>query len=55
LEDGDFETLAGFLIYKFGRIPDADESILLNGYTFTILKKIKTNLILVKVQNKEEE
>jgi len=55
IEDGDFETLAGYLIYKFGRIPDAEDSVLLNGYKFTIMKKIKTNLVLVKIENVELE
>jgi CBS domain containing-hemolysin-like protein len=55
IEDGDFETLAGYLIYKFSRIPDAEDSILLNSYKFTILKKIKTNLVLVKIENIKTE
>jgi CBS domain containing-hemolysin-like protein len=49
-EDSNFETLAGYLIYKFGKIPEVNDSMVVNQYEFTIMKKIKASLILVKIQ-----
>jgi len=36
IEKGDFETLGGFLIEKFGRIPQVDEKIEVQGILFFI-------------------
>ena len=36
-----YETLAGYLILKFGRIPNINEKISFDDYEFTILKKNK--------------
>ena len=49
-EEGSFETLAGFLISKFGNIPEVDQSLIFEDYEFTILKKIKTSLVLVQIK-----
>lgn len=34
--DGDYNTLGGFLLEKFGRIPKAAEQIVVDGWVFTI-------------------
>ena len=46
-----YDTLAGYLIYKFGRIPDIDEEIESDLYRFTILTKSKNTLQLVQMQD----
>ena len=45
----DYETLAGYLIHKLGRIPNLNERISLDNYGFTILKKNKNSIILVQM------
>ena len=54
-EDGDFETLAGYLISKFKKIPNVGDKIEIENYEFTVLKKIKTSLILIQVIDLSEE
>jgi CBS domain containing-hemolysin-like protein len=51
--DGDFNTLAGCLILKFGRIPITNEKIIFDGYEFTILKKSKNSIQLVQLRDLE--
>lgn len=36
--DASFETLAGFILYKLGHIPQPGESVEHNGYRFTVLR-----------------
>lgn len=45
----DYETLAGYLILKFGRIPNLNERISFDDYEFTILKKNKNSIILAQL------
>jgi CBS domain containing-hemolysin-like protein len=49
--DGNYETLAGYIIYKCGRIPNTDETFFLDPYEITILKKIKSSLVLVRLKD----
>lgn len=37
LSEGDYETLAGFLLHHLGEVPQANATFLLEGYQFTIL------------------
>lgn len=53
-EDGSYETLAGYILSKSGRIPNIDEQILIEDYEFTILKKIKSTIVLVRMRELEE-
>jgi CBS domain containing-hemolysin-like protein len=48
-EDERYETLGGYVNALFGKIPDANESITKDGYMFTILKKNKRAVELVKI------
>lgn len=45
----DYETLAGFLIWKFGRIPAVGEKLKTKHYEFTILKKQRSTISQVKI------
>jgi CBS domain containing-hemolysin-like protein len=48
-KEGDYETLAGYLISKLGRIPDTGETFLIAPYEFTILKKQRSSISQVKM------
>ena len=56
--DKQYDTLAGYLIDKFGRIPVLKETLESEGYEFTILNKNKTSIVLVQARDlivEEEE
>jgi CBS domain containing-hemolysin-like protein len=46
-KDEQYESLAGYLILKFGKIPMVKEKIVLDNYEFSILKKNKSSITLV--------
>lgn len=48
-KDDQYETLAGYLIMKFGKIPHVKEKITLENYEISILKKNKRSLVLVQL------
>jgi len=48
-EGPEYDTLAGLLIKIFSRIPDLSEKITFDNYQFTILKKTKQSILLVKL------
>lgn len=54
--DGDYETIAGFITAKIGRIPEKGEKIKIDKYNFVILhsSKIKVNLIKMFVYPEKE-
>jgi CBS domain containing-hemolysin-like protein len=45
----DYETLAGYLILKLGRIPNINEKFSFDDYEFTILKKNKNSILLAQL------
>jgi len=51
----EYETLAGYLILKFGRIPNINEKISFDDYEFTILKKNKNSILLTQLNDLEED
>lgn len=48
-KDEQYETLAGFLILKFGKIPSIKEKIIIDNYEYSILKKNKSSISLVEI------
>ena len=48
-KESDYETLAGYLIYKFGRIPAVGEKLKTKHFEFTILKKQRATISQVKI------
>jgi len=48
-KDEQYETLAGYLILKFGKIPQVKEKIILDNYECSILKKNKSSILLVQL------
>ena len=51
----EYETLAGYLILKLGRIPNMNEKISFDDYEFTILKKHKNSIILAQLIDVEKD
>jgi CBS domain containing-hemolysin-like protein len=48
-KDKQYETLAGYLILKFGKIPAVKEKIAIDNYEFLIVKRNKSSIILVQL------
>ena len=48
-EDERYETLGGYINVLFGKIPDVSEIIVEGGYMFTIVKKNKRAVELVRI------
>lgn len=53
-DEGDFDTLAGFLVSKLGYIPTKDEKVSFEGYTF-IVEEADERRILSVIVNQERE
>lgn len=49
-EDGDYDTVSGWLGDIFGKIPDVGEQKESNGYNITVLKKSDQNIESVKLE-----
>ncbi|WP_184544407.1 hemolysin family protein [Mucilaginibacter sp. FT3.2] len=49
-EDGDFDTVSGWLGDIFGKIPDVGEQKESNGYNITVLRKSDQNIESVKLE-----
>ena len=50
-ENTNYDTLAGFLIDKFKRIPEINKQIISNDYEFTVLKKQGSMITVVQVKD----
>lgn len=48
-----YDTLAGYLIDKFGRIPNMHDKLQSEGYEFSVLNKNKTSIVLVQLVDLE--
>jgi CBS domain containing-hemolysin-like protein len=48
-KDEQYETLAGFLILKFGKIPALKDKIVIDNYEYSILKKNKNSISFVQI------
>lgn len=48
--DGGFETLAGFLLMKFGNIPHEGESLNYEGHRFTVLEMDRNRIAKVRIE-----
>jgi CBS domain containing-hemolysin-like protein len=54
-KDEQYETLAGFLILKFGKIPSIKEKIVIDNYEYSVLKKNKSSISLVEIVDITEQ
>lgn len=50
-----YDTLAGYLIDKFGRIPNTHDKLESEGYEYSVLKKNKTSIVLVQMKDLETQ
>ena len=50
-KDKQYDTLAGYLIDKFGRIPNTHDKLEAEGYQFTVIKKNKTSIVIVQLKD----
>ena len=48
LPEGDYETIAGYIISELGRIPAKGEIVTIDKYTITVLRSNKTRVDLIK-------
>ena len=48
--NGGFETVAGFLLMKFGKIPDAGETVEYNDRRFTVLEMDRNRIAKIRVE-----
>ncbi len=53
LAEGDYETLAGYLLEHLGTIPKAQDEFTLHGYRFTILQATANRIDLVRLTKRE--
>lgn len=53
-ENSDYDTLAGLIIQKFGKIPNTNEKIRVDNYEITVLKKVKNTVSMVQLKKVEE-
>jgi len=53
-KDKQYETLAGYLIFKSGKIPSIKEKIAIDNYEFSILKRNKSSILLVQLVDSSE-
>ena len=53
--DQGFETLAGFVLHQFGRIPEGGESFLYNGRRFTVLELENHRVARVKLEKLQSD
>jgi len=49
-EDGNFETISGYILHHCGRIPDSGEIFVIGRYEFRILKKIRSSIQKVQLR-----
>lgn len=49
-DEGDYDTLAGFLISRFGYIPQVGESLVYEQFSFTVMEADERRVMLVEVQ-----
>lgn len=54
IPEGDYETIAGFITYKIGRIPKKGESFKIDSYTILILKSDNTKIDMIKLTIDQE-
>jgi len=51
-EDEDYQTVAGLMSYKLGKIPDKADTISIKGYTFEVIDLEKNRVKKVKINKK---
>lgn len=55
LPDGDYETVAGYLLERLGTIPEVRDEFELDGYRFVILQAMANRIDTVRISVQEEQ
>jgi CBS domain containing-hemolysin-like protein len=50
MPDGDYETLAGFVLTRLGRIPDVGDSVEEQGWTLTVLRRDRNRIAELRLR-----
>lgn len=54
IPEGDYETIAGYIEYRLGRIPKQGESFLIDNFDFIVVRATHTKIDLVKLVVRNE-
>lgn len=54
-EDDEYQTLAGYILFNAGTLPEKGETLEIGGYLFTIMERTATRLELIKVEPAPEK
>lgn len=57
IPEGDYETIAGYIMFRIGRIPHKGESFKVDNYSVHIIRSDKTKIDLIKftIENREKK
>ncbi|SER63207.1 magnesium and cobalt transporter [Nitrosomonas sp. Nm51] len=53
--DDDYDTIGGLVLNKFGRLPNRDESVIIDNFKFTVLRADSRRLHILKVEKMSPE
>lgn len=55
LPEDEFDTIGGFVLHLFGKMPEKGEEVLSDGYIFSVHDISKTRILKVKITREESE
>jgi CBS domain containing-hemolysin-like protein len=55
LPEDDFDTIGGFVLHLFGKMPEKGEEVRSEGYIFSVHDISKTRILKVKITREELE
>jgi CBS domain containing-hemolysin-like protein len=55
LPEDEFDTIGGFVLHLFGKMPEKGEEVLSDGYIFSVHDISKTRILKVKITRQEPE
>ena len=53
-EDEDYQTVAGLISYKLGKIPDKFDKVIIKNFTFEVINIEKNRIKKIKIYNEKE-
>jgi len=54
IPEGQFETIAGFVLDRFGKFPVKGESFVYNNYQFTVQESDRKKVRMIKIKRQKE-
>jgi magnesium and cobalt transporter len=55
LPEEEFDTIGGFVLHLFGKMPEKGEEVRSEGYVFSVIDVSKTRILKVKITREEPE